>query len=194
MVISVLAGDSVNRGNLLDLESTSMNAEQWQAFGSIGSMLSGVAAVVGFGFIIINICVLNRTLRSNINGNLLQQSIGILKYIADKPYLYDYLYSDKSLSDTDPHKVEVLCLCEMALARESLLDSPMEGAGFEPSVPAKRRWFSLELSGLTPSVRETKLRKHGRPQHAPKSPQRNRKNASDPPRLAQAEARCVAIR
>jgi hypothetical protein len=83
----------------------------WQAIGSIGSALAAISALV---FLLVNIRLLNRTLQANINGPLLQQSTELLRYIATNPYLYDYFYNSQLLSDTDEHKVEVLCVCVCA--------------------------------------------------------------------------------
>jgi hypothetical protein len=43
------------------------------------------------------------------------------------------------------------CFEEIWFAR----DSPLEGGGYEPSVPRDERWFSFEPSGSLPSERGT---------------------------------------
>jgi hypothetical protein len=53
-----------------------------------------------------------------------------------------------------------------------------QGVGGRPKTPS----VSLTMRG------SMKLWKRGRPQHAQKSPQRDRRNASDPPRCVQAKA------
>jgi len=60
-----------------------MNVD-WQAVGSIVSIVSALAAIGALFFVIINIWLLNRTLSANINSTLLQDSIEIIKYVSNR--------------------------------------------------------------------------------------------------------------
>jgi hypothetical protein len=89
-----------------------MNVD-WQAVGSIVSIVSALAAIGALFFVIINIWLLNRTLSANINSTLLQDSIEIIKYVSNRTHRYDYFYNAKRLNLDDTYKIEVLCACEM---------------------------------------------------------------------------------
>jgi hypothetical protein len=51
--------------------------------------------------------------QANVSERLASQSIEILKYIADDPPLYDYLYENKPLSDETLEWTKVLCCAEI---------------------------------------------------------------------------------
>jgi len=80
---------------------------------AIAAAVTALVSIVGFVMVITQLILLKRATKSDTNGRLSEQSLEIIAYIADHPYLYDYLYASKPLSEADNHKVEVLCLCEM---------------------------------------------------------------------------------
>jgi hypothetical protein len=93
--------------------------------------IAGISVMVnicGFIFVIRQIRQQALATRGDTYANLCGLSYDILKMIADRPYLYAYFYDRKPLAPEDPHRVEVLCCCEMianycdntALQRENI--------------------------------------------------------------------------
>jgi hypothetical protein len=99
-----------------------MSVENWIA------LLAVAVNVAGFVFVIRQIRQQALATRGDTYTNLCGLSYEILKLMAERPHLYAYFYERKELLDADPHRVEVLCCCEMianycdntALQRENI--------------------------------------------------------------------------
>ena len=102
---------------------------------AVVAVIALVVAIFGFALVIRQLRLLKGTLRSDTNARLSEQSITILAYIADRPYLYDYLYASKPFNETDEHRVHGLV--------ESTLDD------LEPEV--RERWVRSIMDTLAKS-------------------------------------------
>ena len=69
--------------------------------------------IVGFIFVIRQIKQQSLATRGETYTSLCGLSYDILMMIADRPYLYEFFYNNKELTADYPHRIEVLCCCEM---------------------------------------------------------------------------------
>lgn len=78
----------------------------WTAVASLLVTASGLIAVF------VQVRDVRRTLSSNTQSKLCDQSFDILRYLTDHPITYDYFYNGKLLDENDPNKVVVLYAAE----------------------------------------------------------------------------------
>ncbi len=83
------------------------------SFEAVIAAIAVVVNIIGFIFVIRQIKQQALATRGETYTSLCGLSYDILMMIAEKPYLYDYFYNNKKLEKNDPHRVEVLCCCEM---------------------------------------------------------------------------------
>lgn len=117
------------------------------------------ATILGFYFVVRQIRLIDqqlklveRTLQADTNTQLCSQSLQILAHLSDKPYLYDYFYNFKSLEPNDPHKVEVLCLCEMIANYSDLV--ALQLSNMPPEVQTRWSRFITDTLAASPALRE----------------------------------------
>lgn len=77
------------------------------------AMFAIVVNIVGFTFVIRQIRQQALATRGDTYSSLCGLSYQILQMMADRPHLYAYFYERKSLDEAGPHRIEVLCCCEM---------------------------------------------------------------------------------
>ena len=77
------------------------------------AVLGILVNVVGFAFVVRQIRQQTLATRGETYASLCGLSYDILRLMTERPYLYPYFYEARPLSETDAHRVEVLCCCEM---------------------------------------------------------------------------------
>jgi hypothetical protein len=119
---------------------------------AITSILGLMVTSFGFLFLSRQITLLKKAIVSDTNGRLSDQSITILNFIADKPYLYDYFYHSKPLGSADEHVIEVLCACEMIANYADMVALSL------PDIPVlvRSRWtrFITDTLASSPALRD----------------------------------------
>jgi hypothetical protein len=119
---------------------------------AIAGVLSLLSLLFGFVLVVWQLSLLKRTLRSDTNARLSEQSLAILAYMADRPHLYDYLYASKPLGESDECRVQVLCLCEMVANYSGLVVSIMDD--LDADVRARWRSFITDTLASSPALRD----------------------------------------
>ncbi len=90
-----------------------MNPPNWAdvtvALTSVGSLL-----VTGIGLcaVFIQLQKLRLALWSDTQGRLCDQTLEIIRFLAEKPETYDYFYRNKALEENDPNEVYILYAAE----------------------------------------------------------------------------------
>ena len=132
-----------------------------------------VAAVYGFKYVKKQLLGVERTIQSNTNAHLADQSYRIIEFLADKPQVYDYLYKGKVLRSDDENAVLVLLAVEMVANylenltlqhpnmleqmrepwRAFALDTCKNSPALLVFLDKNRGWYAPELIKLADSVR-----------------------------------------
>lgn len=119
---------------------------------AIAAMGTLVVTIIGFVLIIRQIRLVRRSLLTQANAVLSEQSLTILDFVAAHPATYDYIYRNKALQSGDPHEVAVRCACEMIanycdLTVAMLPDLP-------PAVAERWTRFITDTASCCPTLRE----------------------------------------
>lgn len=126
-----------------------MNWSEVQAWAGIAAV---VVTITGFGLVFRQIALVRRTLNSQANAVLSDQSLSILQFIAANPETYDYLYNSKPLTSSDPNFVVVRCLCEMVANYADMVVAMMPD--LHPDVAKRWERFITDTVSCSPALRD----------------------------------------
>lgn len=79
---------------------------------AITAVASLIVMTVGLCFVYVQLRKLREALWSDTQSRLCDQSLEILRFLAEKPETYDYFYNGKPLTDAEPNRVFILYAAE----------------------------------------------------------------------------------
>jgi hypothetical protein len=114
---------------------------------AIASGATVLVTLVGFLLVVHQIRLVKRSLQSDTNGRFCEQSLTIMAFMAERPYLYDYFYERKELVENDDNRIEVLCATEMMANYADLVVCNLS----DVDRPVRERWHSFVADALANS-------------------------------------------
>lgn len=111
-----------------------------------------IVTAIGFVLVLWQIGLVRRSLLTQANSVLSEQSLTILQFVADHPETYDYLYHNKVLSPRDPNAVAVRSLCEMVANYADLTVAMLPD--LRPDVAERWTRFITDTASCSPALRE----------------------------------------
>jgi hypothetical protein len=84
-------------------------AEIIMALAAVGSFF---VTAIGLIFLYIQLKKLSESSWSDTQTRLQEQSLQLIRFLAEKPESYDYFYNNKPLAETDPNRIYILYAAE----------------------------------------------------------------------------------